>query len=153
MYESMTSFPGSLYGQFDRLRRELDDVFGVAALPASIRSVAPGTFPPINVGTTPNSVEVYVFVPGLDPSKIDVTLDRKVLTLSGERPAVLSEADGQAEQFSVYSRERVHGRFKRAVSLPDDIDPGQVSATYRDGVLRVSVARREVAQPQRIAVQ
>jgi HSP20 family protein len=150
MYESMTNFPGSLYGQFDRLRRELDDVFGTAGLPSSIRSVAPGTFPAINIGTTPQSVEIHAFAPGLDPQQVEVTLDRSVLTLSGERSSVLPEEAGAV---SVYGRERVNGRFKRSVSLPDDIDPGQVSATYRDGVLRVSVARKEAARPQRIEVR
>jgi HSP20 family protein len=150
MYESMLSFPGSLYGQFDRLRRELDDVFGTAGLPSSIRSVAPGSFPAINIGNTPQSVEIYAFAPGIDPAQVEVTLDRGVLTLAGERPAVVPE---NGDRTSVYSRERVNGRFKRAISLPDDIDAAQVNASYRNGVLRVSVARREAAQPQRIAIQ
>jgi HSP20 family protein len=151
MYESMLNFPGSLFGEFDRLRRELDDVFG---RPSSIRSVAPGAFPAINIGQTPTSVEVYAFAPGLDASKIDVTLDRGVLTLSGERPSPLPDAQQARERkLSVYSQERAYGSFKRAVSLPEDIDPGQVNASYRDGVLQVSIARRESAQPRRIAVQ
>ena len=152
MYESMLSFPGSLFGEFDRLRRELDDVFGLSGRPASIRSVAPGTFPAINVGNTPTSVEIYAFAPGIDPSKVEVTLDRGVLTLAGERPSDLPAGDG-ARKAAIYSRERVSGTFKRAINLPDDIDPAQVQATYRDGVLRVSIARRESAQPRRIAVQ
>jgi HSP20 family protein len=53
----------------------------------------------------------------------------------------------------VYSRERTTGAFRRAISLPDDIDPGRVTADYRDGVLHVSIARREEAQPKRITVQ
>jgi HSP20 family protein len=150
MYESMLSFPGSLYGQFDRLRRELDDVFGTAGLPSSIRSVAPGTFPAVNIGNTPQSVEIYAFAPGVDASRVDLTLDRGVLTISGERPSALPEAD---DKVSVYSRERLTGSFKRAISLPDDIDPAQVKASYRDGVLHVSIARRESAQPKRIAIQ
>lgn len=152
MYESLWSFPGGLMGEFDRLRRELDDVFGAGA-PASIRSAAPGAFPAINVGHTPSSVEVYAFAPGIDPAKIDVVLDRGVLTISGERPAAApapSEGEGKA---NVYSRERFAGSFKRAISLPDDADPARVSATYRDGVLQVSIARREEAQPKRITVQ
>ena len=50
MYESMLNHPNSLFGQFERLRRELDDVFGVSGLPSSIRSVAPGSCPAVNVG-------------------------------------------------------------------------------------------------------
>ena len=150
MYESTLNHPNSLFGQFERLRRELDDVFGVSGLASSIRSVAPGTVPAVNVGRTATSVEIYAFAPGLDPSKIDVTLDRGVLRISGER-ASLIPADNP--KVHVYTRERVTGSFTRAISLPDDVDPAQVNARYRDGVLQVSVARRESAQPTRITVQ
>jgi HSP20 family protein len=150
MYESILSQPNSLFGQFERLRRELDDVFGVSGLPSSIRSVAPGTVPAINVGRTPNSVEIYAFAPGLDASKVEVTLDRGVLRISGERACGIPDGDAKVQ---VYTRERGTGSFTRAVSLPDDIDPAQVNASYRDGVLRVSIARRESAQPKRITVQ
>ena len=61
--------------------------------------------------------------------------------------------EGNDERVGVFSRERPSGRFRRAISLPDDVDPQRIDATYRDGVLRVSVARRESAQPKRIAIQ
>ena len=150
MYESILNQPYSLFGQFERLRRELDDVFGVSGLPNSIRSVAPGSFPAINIGRTATSVEIYAFAPGLDASKIDVTLDRGVLRISGERASGIPTGDAKVQ---VYTRERGTGSFTRAISLPDDVDPGQVDASYRDGVLRVTVARRESAQPKRITVQ
>src|SRR6185295_9184800 len=94
MYESMLSYPNSLFDQLERMRREIDDVFGNAALPSSIRSVAPGSLPAINVGRTAGSVEVYAFAPGLDAEKIDVTLDRGVLRISGERPSSIP-AEGE----------------------------------------------------------
>jgi HSP20 family protein len=150
MYESILNQPYSLFGQFERLRHELDEVFGVAGLPNSIRSVAPGAFPAINVGRAATSVEIYAFAPGLDASKIDVTLDRGVLRISGERASGIP-AEGAKVQ--VYTRERGTGSFTRAVSLPDDVDPAHVNASYRDGVLQISVARRESAQPRRINVQ
>jgi HSP20 family protein len=150
MYESILNQPYSLFGQFDRLRRELDDVFGVTGLPSSIRSVAPGTFPAINVGRTATSVEIYAFAPGLDASKIEVTFDRGVLRVSGDRASGLPTDDPEV---NVYTRERGAGSFARAISLPDDIDPAHIHASYRDGVLQISIARRESAQPQRITVQ
>lgn len=64
MYESMLNQPSGLFGRFERLRREFDDVFGVSGQPSSIRSVAPGTLPAVNVGRTPTSVEIYAFAPG-----------------------------------------------------------------------------------------
>ncbi|MBX3628214.1 MAG: Hsp20/alpha crystallin family protein [Rhizobacter sp.] len=150
MFASILNYPDSVFSQFDRLRRELDEVFTDSRVPSSIRSVAYGSAPPLNVGRTPRSVEVYAFAPGLDASKIDVTLDRGVLRISGERAADLPEKDAKT---TVYARERSVGRFTRSVALPDDVDPNQVTATYRDGVLQVSIARKEAAQPKRITVQ
>jgi HSP20 family protein len=150
MFASVLNNPDSVFAQFDRLRRELDDVFGLAGAPSSIRSVAPGSVPPLNVGRTPRSVEVYAFAPGLDASKLDVTLDRGVLRISGERQP---DVPGQDARTNVYARERSAGRFTRSVSLPEDVDPNQVTASYRDGVLQVSIARSEAAQPRRISVQ
>ena len=154
MYASLLNTPGALFGDFERLRRELDDVFESAGMPASIRSVAPGTFPAINVGNTPEALEVYAFAPGIDPAKLEVTVDRGVLTIAGERPSDLPTADAKADtKLNVFSRERTSGTFRRAISLPDDADPSQITANYRDGVLHVSVARRQAAQPTRITVQ
>jgi len=150
MYESLLNFPGSFLTDFDRLRRALDPVGSLSAFPESIRSVAAGAFPAINVGQTRTGVEVYAFAPGIDPSKVEVVLDQGVLTISGERP---SELPAQGEKVSVYGAERFTGRFKRAVSLPEDIDPAQVKASYRDGVLHVSIGRQESAQPKRVPVQ
>jgi HSP20 family protein len=149
MFESMLSFPGGLFGELDRLQRDFDDWFG-RGMPSSIRSVAPGTFPAINIGNTPNSVEIYAFAPGIDPKGVELTIDRGVLTLAGERKP---PQPADARRASVYSNERPAGAFRRAVSLPDDVDPARVNATYRDGVLHVSIARRESAQPRRISIQ
>lgn len=150
MYAFLSEQPDNLFGRFARLRRELDDAFGVPALPSSIRSVAPGTLPAINVGHTPTTVEVYAFAPGLDASKVEVSLDRGVLRIAGERASSVPANDPEVH---VYARERGAGKFSRTVSLPDDVDPGQVEATYRDGVLRISVRRREAPQPKRINIQ
>lgn len=151
MYESMHADPVTTMSMasWDRWQRELEGLFGVSAQPASIRSVAPGTYPAINIGTTSTSVEIYAFAPGIDASKVDITLDRGVLTLSGERTNDLPE---NSDKVSVYSRERTGGSFRRAINLPDDVDPARVAATYRNGVLQVSLARHETALPQRIKV-
>ena len=149
MVASMSN-PSTLFDQIERLQRELLGALSDTASPSSIRSVAAGTFPPINVGRTQNSVEVYAFAPGLAPDKIDVMLDRGVLRISGDRKAETPKGEGEAQ---VYARERLSGRFARTVSLSDDLDPGKVNASYRDGVLRVSIGLRESALPQRIAIQ
>lgn len=152
MYASLLNHPTTLFGQFERLRRELDDVFGASASssPSSIRSVNAGTLPAINVGRTPTHVEVYAFAPGLDASKIDVSIDRGVLRIAGESAIGIPEDDPKVH---IYARERSAGSFSRAIALPDDIDPTRVDARYRDGVLQISIARQESVQPRRITVQ
>jgi HSP20 family protein len=148
MYSSLWTFPGSLFADLDRLQREFDERYGSYGAPASIRSAAPGAFPAINVGNTPESVEIYAFAPGLDAASLDVTVDRGVLSIAGERPAAPQQPGARS-----YSRERFSGSFRRAINLPDDADASQVQASYRDGVLHVRVARQASAQPRRITVQ
>jgi HSP20 family protein len=153
MYPSLLNFPGGLFSDVDRMRRELDSLFGLSAPPQGaqgIRAVSDGSYPALNVGHTPQSVEVFAFAPGIDPSKVDVTLDRGVLTIAGERRLDLPQDETKGV---VYGQERLQGRFRRAISLPDDIDPNKVNAAYRDGVLRISIARREAMQPKRIAIE
>ncbi|MEO7851310.1 MAG: Hsp20/alpha crystallin family protein, partial [Rubrivivax sp.] len=102
MYESLFNSPSHLFGHFEQLRRELDDLFGGSG-PSGIRSVAAGSAPAVNIGRTERSVEVYAFAPGLDASKIDVSIDRGVLRISGERKRGVPQGDSEMQ---VYSRER-----------------------------------------------
>jgi HSP20 family protein len=74
-----------------------------------------------------------------------------LLTIAGERPANLPSGDD--DESTVHINERFAGRFRRVVSLSDDVDPNSVSADYRDGVLHIHVKRHESAQPRRITVQ
>lgn len=149
MFGDLTTYPGSLFDDFERMRRELDRMFEPWAAPSSVRAVARGSFPAVNVGVGPESVDVYLFAPGADPAKIEVSLERNVLTVSGERESALPEDEGTC----VYLNERFAGNFRRALELPDDVDPDKVQARYVDGVLHVSVQRKAEAQPRRIEVQ
>lgn len=135
-------FPRDLFAELDRLQREL-----LQAYDPSIRGVARG-FPALNIGNTPRSLEIYAFAPGIDPATLDVQIEKGVLTIAGERK--LPELP---EKATLHIDERFSGRFRRVVTLPDDIDANAVSARYRDGVLHISIARKEAAVPRRISVQ
>lgn len=115
--------------------------------PAGIRSVARGTYPPINVGATSERVDVYLFAAGLDPKALDISLQQNLLTVAGERKAQTPE---NAEY---YRQERFSGAFKRVISLPEDVDPDKVDARYEDGILHIAIQRREVARPRQIEVK
>lgn len=140
-------FPRDVLVELDRLQRELQDSFESGP---NIRGFGRGGFPALNVGGTPQSMEIYAFAPGLEPASLEVNLEKGVLTISGERPAVLPPPEDKA---AVHINERFAGRFRRVVSLPDDVDPNSIAAQYREGVLHVSIKRRESAQPRRIAIQ
>jgi HSP20 family protein len=98
------------------------------------------------VGSTPDKVEVYLFAAGVDPKTIDVSIQQNLLTVSGNRKVVVNP---EAEY---YRRERYDGEFRRVIALPDDADPDRVEAKYRDGVLQISVQRRQAARPRQIEV-
>jgi HSP20 family protein len=145
-----TSFrpAADLFSELNRLQGVLDQVFRPAH-GSNIRALTGASFPVINVGTTPEAIEVMALAPGLDPSAFQLTLDRGLLIVSGERKKQLPEA---GDATSVYARERFAGAFRRVVNLPEDADPAKVDATYRDGILRITVAKRESSRPRRIEV-
>ncbi|ARP87754.1 Hsp20/alpha crystallin family protein [Bordetella genomosp. 9] len=147
MYEPLLHFPTGLFAEFERLQRALNPIWG--AQPSSIRAVS-RAYPPINVARGGDAVLIDIFVPGADPAKLDVQVDRGLLTISGERETALPEDNGKT---STYATERYTGRFTRAISLSDDVDPEAITARYTDGVLRIAVRRRGNGQPRRIEIQ
>ncbi|MBK6742431.1 MAG: Hsp20/alpha crystallin family protein [Hydrogenophilales bacterium] len=143
MYRSL--FPRDLFAELDRLQREMQQSYDLSP---SIRGLSRGGFPAMNVGGTAQSVEIYAFAPGIDPASLDVQIEKGVLTIAGER-----KAEPVPEKAAEHIDERFAGHFRRVVSLPDDVDANAVNATYRDGVLHISIARQAAAQPRRIAIQ
>jgi len=138
-------FNGGLFQEFRRLEQEMDELLGRWSWPLGIRSTARGTWPPMNVGVTPGNVEVYLFAPGLDPKSIDISVQQNLLTVSGERKVP------RGDEVS-YRSERFEGEFRRAISLPEDVDPNRIRARYRDGVLQITAERPEAAKPRQIQV-
>lgn len=142
-----SSFDGGLFEDLRRLESDMDQLLGRTAYPSGIRAMPRGTYPPINVGSTPDRVDVYLFAAGVDPKSIDVSMQQNLLTVSGTRKVPVN---GEAEY---YRRERFDGDFRRAIALPDDADPDRVEAKYRDGVLQVTVRRRAAARPRQVEVK
>jgi HSP20 family protein len=146
MFFNMPSIDSGLFEAVRRLDQEMSDMFN-DGLPAAIRGATTGGFPPVNVGVTPERVEVYLFAAGLDPKALDVSIQQNVLTITGSRPAIAA-----AEGATTHRQERAVGHFQRVVQLPDDIDPERIGAQYREGVLQITVERREAARPRKIEI-
>lgn len=145
MYRSF--FPRDMVAEMDRLQREMQQAFDLSP---SIRGFARNGYPALNVGSTPSAIEIYAFAPGLEPASLEVHLERGLLSIAGERRSSLPAPDSKA---AVHINERFAGRFRRALSMPDDADPDGVQARLRDGVLHITVRRKASAQPRRITVQ
>lgn len=141
-----SSFDPSLFDQLRRIQGEMDRASGRSPWLGGIRSARPGAFPPINVGSTPERVDVYLFAAGLDPKSLDISIQQNLLAVSGSRKF---EAQENAEY---YRSERFDGDFRRVITLPDDVDPDKVEAKYRDGVLQITIQRREANRPRQITV-
>jgi HSP20 family protein len=140
-----TTLDPSLLENLRRLEGEMDP--GRSAYSAGIRAVPRGTFPPLNMGSTPERVDVYLFAAGVDAKSIDVSIQQNLLTVSGNRKAVV-KPEGEC-----YRRERFDGEFRRVIALPEDVDPDRVEAKYRDGVLQVTVQRRQPAKPRQVEIR
>jgi len=147
MFGSLTNIEGGLFDQFRRMEREFDELFGWGSRLPGIRSVARGSFPPINVGATPDKVDVYLFAAGIDPQTLDVSIQQNLLTVGGSRKTP------QAENAKYYRQERFQGDFRRVISLPEYCDPEHVEANYTDGILHISVQRREASKPRQIEIK
>ena len=125
----------------------MDHYLGTAPWPNNIRAVARGTYPPINIGSSPEQVDVYLFAAGVNPESLDISIQQNLLTVAGER-RLISEQDA-----NYYRKERYDGEFRRVVTLPDDVDADAVEAKYRNGVLHIVVKRSGVTAPRKIEVQ
>ena len=138
-------FGSDVLADLERLTRQMHQVFDPSP---DIRGFARGGFPALNVGRTDDSAEIFAFAPGLAPESIDVTLERGVLSISGERK---NDFPTEASA-SIHKSERFNGRFHRVISLSDDLDPASVQARYRDGLLHIGIKRLASSQPRRIEI-
>lgn len=144
MFRSL--FPYDMFGEMDRLQREIQQALDLSP---NIRGFGRGGFPALNIGGTPQTVEVYAFAPGVDPQSLQIDLERGMLTIAGERKSELPEA---GQQSTLHINERFNGSFRRVISLPEDADPDAVDASFKDGLIHISIQRRAAAQPRRITI-
>ncbi|SOE46897.1 Molecular chaperone IbpA, HSP20 family [Burkholderia sp. OK233] len=137
-----------LFSEFDRLQQQMASLFG--GFPSSIRAGRLGAFPQVNIGTTDDSIEIVAFAPGISAAGLDVSIDKGLLTISGERkPARVNDGD----ETRTYARERFAGAFRRVIELPQNADPDKVQARYTNGCLSITVGKREASKPRAITVQ
>jgi HSP20 family protein len=131
-----------LVAMSQRLNRLPDDPYNLGA------GDPLGWAPPVDIFEKQDQLIIRAEVPGVQRSDLDVRIENGVLTLHGERKQETDVAEGNA-----HVTERSYGSFTRSFSLPTTVDAGRIAASYKDGVLEVTVPKAETAKSKKVEIK
>ena len=146
------------FGELDSMGREVDRLceefnpagrrtFFGAPFPV-LRAEEGMASPAVDVLDRNDAILVRAEMPGIDKESIDITIEKNILAITG---TVKNEEEVKEKDY--YHRERRHTSFSRKVTLPTKVDETKVKATFKDGLLEVTLPKAEKAQPKKIAVE
>jgi len=140
-----------LWGDFNRLRREMDSLF-TALTGTSRRAGEPlwrevRLFPLLNVSRQGDGFMVTAELPGVKTEDLEIKVEGDTLSLKGER-----RPHDAGEEVSYHRRERTGGTFQRSLALPTRIDAENVKASYKNGVLTITLPIEKAELPKQISV-
>jgi HSP20 family protein len=104
--------------------------------------------PAVDITEQENEYQVRVELPGVNKDDVKITLESNILTIRGEKK---QEKDVKEE--SMHRTERVYGSFQRSFTLPTTVQEKEIQATYKDGILLISLPKAEEAKPKQIEVK
>jgi HSP20 family protein len=143
-YKSPELTPWTPFDRWSSLRDFLDSAFQLAG---PVRGSF-GWAPAMDVYEDDDKVTVELELAGMKKEDFDISLHDDVLTISGERKSESEKRDGES-----FRSERSFGSFSRSVTLPAAVKSDEVKATYKDGVLTVTLPKAEEAKPRKIQVE
>lgn len=111
-------------------------------------SVDTGFVPAIDVRQDKDNVIVETNLPGIDPGKVDISVENDVLTISGH-----TEEKKEVKHEDYYRKEIREGSFSRSVILPMSVKADAAEAEYEKGILKISIPKAEEAKPKKIAIK
>ncbi len=127
------------------INRLFEDVFSQTV---DYDSESMGTWrPPVDIIDTETAIVIFVEIPGVDKEAVAIEVKENVLAISGERNVDNSVGNG-----SYMRSERVFGRFARSFALPAMIPTEKITASFKDGVLKISIPKPEVEQPRKVSI-
>jgi len=138
------------FHQLTSLRDEIDRLFEspFSALGEGLQPFMSGWSPALDLYDEKDNFVVKAELPGMKKEEIEIQLHDGVLTLSGER-----KRETKFEGADTHRSERFVGRFQRTLTLPSQVDPDKVKATYQDGILTVTLPKSEAAKPKQIQIK
>lgn len=132
-----------------QLQRDLDRVFGSPVLQGDdAASAVVNWAPAVDIREEPQQFVLHADLPGVRPEDIDVSLEKGILTIRGQR-----RLENREDKDGYRRVERVGGEFFRRFSLPDTADSQGVKAKFNNGVLEVLIAKQQQVLPRRITVE
>src|SRR5260370_28488811 len=145
-YGGRQSVAWSGINRVSSLRDELDTLFEMPFWSnfGGQSQLFSGWSPALDLYQNSDNVIARVELPGMRKEDIEISLQDGMLTISGERKS----AEGEKAERT----ERYVGKFRRSISLPTQVDANKVTATYRDGILTVTLPKAEEAKPKQIQV-
>ncbi|MDX1951953.1 MAG: Hsp20/alpha crystallin family protein [Verrucomicrobiota bacterium] len=138
----------SAFDQLDNLREEINRLFETPNNGFARSEVLNSWAPALDLYEDKNNLVVKAELPGLKKEEIEISFHDRALTIAGERK------HEKAYEGSETSRaERFFGRFQRTLALPKAVDANQITASYKDGILTVTLPKSEEAKPRQIEVK
>jgi HSP20 family protein len=129
-------------------QREFDRLFREAFSPAADGELSTRTWaPPVDIYENGDSLVLKAELPGVNPDDVDIRVENNTLYLKGER-----KFEKEVKEQNYHRVERSYGSFTRTFSLPNSIDADKVGANYTDGVLVLTMPKKEEAKPKTIKV-
>ncbi|RLB80224.1 MAG: Hsp20/alpha crystallin family protein [Deltaproteobacteria bacterium] len=135
------------FREFDRLRSEMDELFG-ALSSGTLPRLSAGVFPLTNVTEDKENYYVRAELPGIKSNELDIQVTAEGISISGERKIPV-----EGNNVRYHRREREAGKFSRSINLPGEIDVNKVEASMKNGVLKVTIPKSEAAKPRQITVK
>jgi HSP20 family protein len=139
-----------LVGIQDRMNRLFDEAFrGVSRGGASDEDWALGGSwaPAVDIYEQGGAIVLQAELPGVDPKDVDIRVENNTLTLRGQR-----ELDKEVKREDYHRVERAYGAFSRVFTLPTVVDTQNIKADFKDGILRLTLPKREEAKPKQISI-
>ncbi|MGD8795484.1 MAG: Hsp20/alpha crystallin family protein [Thiohalophilus sp.] len=137
------------WSMLNQLRREMDRMFEGAGEGEENSAIATSDWvPAVDIKETKDAFVLHADVPGVDPKDIDVHMENGILTIKGER-----ESEKKEEKEGYKRVERQYGSFYRRFSLPDTADAEKIAAKCKNGVVEITIPKKEAVQPRKISVE
>jgi len=132
-----------LFSEMERLRREMDGLFS-----GYRKASGATTYPLLNVYDDKEKILVTAELPGLTKEKVNITFTEGVLTISG----TLEQLE-KVKIMTAVRKERSEGNFEKTLNVPTKIDQDAISASFKEGILTVTLPKAEEAKPKTISIE